>query len=466
MIRPLLISCGSRGDVEPFAALATGLVALDSVEEVGIMVPKMYLHLAPKSPKITVIPTDFTIPEAQFPGNVDFDDAGNPPDPSEFMRDHILPQTSALLEAARKFEATVVVTLFFTLVASDMIREVLRIPHITLHLQPGLRTAYHPAVMDGKDAPAGARAIRRIQQGATDADRVEDYLTTHTFPLSISVKLCVDDINALRVQHRLEPTTLEHYTDLFNGTLPGTHVMVATPSLLTPLPPDASPRAHVVGAYAAAYMPPGYDPAVAQAELAAFLDAGPKPAVVTYGSMGAGFKGGAVTRTVLRGLRAAGVDRVVLVPGMAKIGVDALEALNDPADAQLLEWARDRVFTTRGNVQYAWLFPRCALVLCHCGAGTTHAAFEAGLPVLGTPVFADQPFYVELLAAMGIGARLGKMGLGSITEQGVTDGVQKLRDIDAFEIARDLGERQRALGEDIHKACEVVTKIASEGGAQ
>ncbi len=129
--------------------------------------------------------------------------------------------------------------------------------------------------------------------------------------------------------------------------------MVATPSLLTLLPPAASPRAHVAGADAAAYIPAAYDPAAAQAELAEFLDAGPKPAVVTYESMGTGFKGGAVTRTVLRGLRAAGVDRVVLMPGMAKISVDVLAALHDPADEELPEWARDHVFTTRGRVQSA-----------------------------------------------------------------------------------------------------------------
>ncbi len=452
--------------MEPFAALATGLAKLASVEEVGVLISKMYLHLAPKSPKITVIPYDFEIPEARFPGNVDFDAVEKPPDPNEFMRDHVRTQAPAMLEAARKFEATVVVSLFLTLVASDMIREVLRIPHITLHPQPSLRTAYHPYIMANEEAPAVARAMHRIQQGATDADRVGDYLGTHSFPMSGSLKVCLDEMNTLRTEHGLDTATFEHFVDLFNGALPGTHVMVATPSLLTPLPPDASPRAYIVGAYAATYMPAGYDPVAAHSELAAFLDAGPKPAVATYGSMGAGFKGGAVTRTVLRGLRAAGVDRVVLVPGMAKIGVDALEALNNPADAQLLEWARDHVFTTRGNVQYAWLFPRCALVLCHGGAGTIHAAFHAGVPVLGTPVFADQPFYIELLAAMNIGVRLGNLGLHSFTEQAVTDGVQKLRDVGAFEIARELGEQQRALGEDIDKACVLVTRIASEGVAQ
>ncbi len=83
---------------------------------------------------------------------------------------------------------------------------------------------------------------------------------------------------------------------------------------------------------------------------------------------------------------------MVLVPGMGKIGVDALAALDNPADEDLLDWTRDYVLATRGDMQLAWLFPCCALVLCHCGAGTIHAAFQAGVSVLGTPVFADQAF--------------------------------------------------------------------------
>ncbi len=102
-------------------------------------------------------------------------------------------------------------------------------------------------------------------------------------------------------------------------------------------------------------------------------------------------------------------------------------------------------------------------MLYHCSAGTTHAALQAAMPVLGTPFFADQPFYIELLPAMNIGARLEKLGLHRFTEQTVAVGVQKLRDIGPFEIAQILGERQRALGEEIYKACFVMTTIATEG---
>ncbi len=93
-------------------ALTTGLSKLDSVEEVGMMIPEIYLPPAPESPKITVIPSDYAVEEDQFPGNVDFVRLEKPPDPSSFMRGHIVPQALSVLEAALKFEATVLVPLF------------------------------------------------------------------------------------------------------------------------------------------------------------------------------------------------------------------------------------------------------------------------------------------------------------------------------------------------------------------
>ena len=145
--------------------------------------------------------------------------------------------------------------------------------------------------------------------------------------------------------------------------------------------------------------------------------------MVTYASEDFRFRGGAVTRTVLRGLYAAGVDRVVRIPEMVKINVDVLAALHDPADEELLEWTCDQTFTTLGNVESAELFPYCAPVLYHSRAGIAHAAFQAGEAVLGTPVFVDQSSCIEMLAAMNIGGRSGKLGLHRFTAQAVADGV-------------------------------------------
>jgi len=65
----------------------------------------------------------------------------------------------------------------------------------------------------------------------------------------------------------------------------------------------------------------------------------------------------------------------------------------------------DRVFVV-GACSHAWLFPRCAAVVHHGGAGTVHAALAAGVPQVVCSVFSDQPFWGSLVEARGLGAHL------------------------------------------------------------
>jgi sterol 3beta-glucosyltransferase len=55
------------------------------------------------------------------------------------------------------------------------------------------------------------------------------------------------------------------------------------------------------------------------------------------------------------------------------------------------------------SVDHAWLFPHCAAVVHHGGAGTTHAALAAGVPSLIASFFADQPFWGRSIKALGAG---------------------------------------------------------------
>jgi UDP:flavonoid glycosyltransferase YjiC (YdhE family) len=58
------------------------------------------------------------------------------------------------------------------------------------------------------------------------------------------------------------------------------------------------------------------------------------------------------------------------------------------------------------NADHNWLFPQCAAVLHHGGAGTTHAALAAGVPSIICSFFADQPFWGRQLKRSGAGLHL------------------------------------------------------------
>jgi UDP:flavonoid glycosyltransferase YjiC (YdhE family) len=128
---------------------------------------------------------------------------------------------------------------------------------------------------------------------------------------------------------------------------------------------------------AASYAPPP--------GLQAFLDAGPAPVCVGFGSMSSEDP----ARTVELVLEAAKVarQRLVLLSGWA-----GLEPTSLPADVFVLRAA-----------PHDWLYPRCRAVVHHGGAGTTAAALRAGVPAVVVPFHGDQPFWGARVAAAGTG---------------------------------------------------------------
>lgn len=125
---------------------------------------------------------------------------------------------------------------------------------------------------------------------------------------------------------------------------------------------------------------PGWRPDPA---LLAFLEAGPPPVYVGFGSMPVGDD---LTRAVLGGLEQAGC-RAVIAAGWGGLGAGKL-----PSQMHALDQA-----------PHSWLFPRMAAIVHHGGAGTTGAALRAGRPQVVCPFFGDQPFWARRIAALGAG---------------------------------------------------------------
>ncbi len=131
---------------------------------------------------------------------------------------------------------------------------------------------------------------------------------------------------------------------------------------------------------------PAYEP---QASLARFLEGGPPPVYIGFGSMPSRDPE-ALTQLTFEALRHVS-SRAILSTGWG-----GLDATSLPADLT------DRVFVL-GKAPHSWLFPRCAAVVHHGGAGTTHEALRWGLPNLVCPVFGDQPFWGSRVHAIGAG---------------------------------------------------------------
>jgi UDP:flavonoid glycosyltransferase YjiC (YdhE family) len=129
---------------------------------------------------------------------------------------------------------------------------------------------------------------------------------------------------------------------------------------------------------------PGWQPPPALAE---FLQAGPPPVYIGFGSM-ASEKPEATAALALGALEQAGV-RGVLLRGFGGMAASSL-----PKHVLMID-----------SVPHGWLFPRMAAVVHHGGAGTTAASLTAGVPSIVTPFFGDQPFWARRVHALGVGPR-------------------------------------------------------------
>ncbi|MFI2781488.1 glycosyltransferase [Streptomyces sp. ALB3] len=152
-------------------------------------------------------------------------------------------------------------------------------------------------------------------------------------------------------------------------------------ALVVPRPADWPPGVHVAGYWWPA-RPCGWRP---PDEVVDFLQAGPPPVFIGFGSMAPGH-GERLTELVAAAVDRAGVRAVVQAgwAGLSGCGPDVLAV---------------------GDLPHDWLFPRTAAVVHHAGAGTTAAGLRAGVPALPVPVMADQPFWAARLHRLGVSPR-------------------------------------------------------------
>ena len=159
--------------------------------------------------------------------------------------------------------------------------------------------------------------------------------------------------------------------------------LVPVSPVLLPRPQDWPSTAQVTGAW---HDRPGREPAL-DPEVEAFLADGD----VVYAGFGSMAVGDPVARgrAVVTAVRDSG-RRLLVAAGWGGLQV--------PDDA-----AGDDVLVRR-SLPHSAVLPRCAVAVHHGGAGTTHAVVRAGALSATVPFLADQPFWGALLHRRGLGA--------------------------------------------------------------
>jgi sterol 3beta-glucosyltransferase len=360
-VRILITSFGTRGDIQPYAALAKALK--ERGHEVALAVPEGFRDLADRA-GVTLHPAGnrlLTQVEDVMPQLSGARDALTA---YGTVREAMREQLDEIWDAARSARPDLIVYHPKTL-AGPHVAEALGIPGVlSLPLPFYTPTRAFPIPL------LGGRSLGRW------ANRASYYPFTRMATVSYGGM-----INDFRRQLGLRG--IGRLADpLRNPDGTPVHVLYPYSAHVVPVPDDYPPTAHVTGYWF--LDAPGWQPTP---QLADFLQAGPPPVYVGFGSMGFG-KGADQRRDAILAALHANRLRGIVATGWGGI------APGDPGTDDIL---------MVDAIPHDWLFPRVAAVVHHGGAGTTAAGLRAGKPTLICPFLADQPFWGARIHAIGAG---------------------------------------------------------------
>ncbi|KAI0374478.1 hypothetical protein BV20DRAFT_1118483 [Pilatotrama ljubarskyi] len=141
----------------------------------------------------------------------------------------------------------------------------------------------------------------------------------------------------------------------------------------------------------------------------------------------------AMTRCVIDAIVESGVYAI-----MSKGWSDRL-VKNAPAQTEPEEPLPKQIYPI-SSIPHDWLFRQIDAACHHGGAGTTGASLRAGIPTVIKPFFGDQFFWADRVEALGVGAAVRRLTVDSLA-QALRDATTNQRQI---ERARIVGEQIRA----------------------
>eukprot|EP00977_Amphora_coffeiformis_P027345 scaffold34604_cov164-Amphora_coffeaeformis.AAC.13 len=503
-MRFLILTVGSRGDVEPFVALADKILKAtttpDNPNIIEFFVQPEYKGLVPLASsnnccRVHTWPftqQDFYTflldpkhgkehenPRVRFVGVV-----------ADIIEGLVLPQWKQVLET---IDGTGVPDVIVTSALARSLAFALgakwnNVPTALVHLQPLLPNNYFPH--SGQDADACVRAILKLttqkelpnnSKNATEQDESKYYETyavleryQHDF-LQQGLDQMYQDMGlssspSQEVHNYWSPSTFETnmaalcgqsaIVGIFNcfakELIPPTNVNGTTTTTTTTTTNEAKQGksdngcfVYHVGALGDAYVPVSFEAwKNDNSELMAFLKT-KRPICVGYGSMP--FSG---LSAMLEALETVG--HAALLVG---------EAMRLPQDNgssnSSSEWVQENVRQVDA-LPYAWLLPQCRMMLSHGGAGVLHATLRAGIPSVITPMMGDQFFWAKMVQAKGLGTQAGSM-LSTATKDELVAAIKLALTTDCIEKARQFGEKLQGYPKGVDVMYDILTNAAGTG---
>lgn len=367
-MRITILTVGSRGDVQPYIGLGLGLkssghtVKIATANNFAELVRGYGLDFAPLEGDIHTVMLSEAGLQAMERGNI----VGFMRKAMEGLQPVVDQVASDALAACLDADAIIAGSINLHFPAAALSKQ-LGIPYIPSFPQPILPTPDYQSMI-APPAPAWLGPLRGSYNRLT-----------HHMMLQILWQLMRHSVNgACRKVGLPALPRFARFRNVWNGEIPVLYCF--SPSVVPPA------RGHGENIKVCGYWfvssPGDWRPSP---DLLAFLEAGPPPVYIGFGSM-TDRDPEALTKMALSALARTG-QRGILLTGWGGIGTQKLP---------------DNVFAIDA-APHDWLFPKMAAVVHHGGAGTTAASLRAGIPTVVVPFIADQPFWGDRVCKLGVG---------------------------------------------------------------
>lgn len=397
-----LLTFGSRGDVQPFVALGKGLqadghaVTLATHEKFRPFVESNGLQFA----TVAMDPEEMLNGDA---GQEWLNSGTNPVAQVRAMKKLALPIMESVAHdcvvAAEGADAIIYSSLAGQV--GDYIAEKNEVPGVRAYLQPTTRTRRFPSMLVKQSLGRFGPWFNLVTHFALEG--------AFWFPFRSIFNQLRTDVLGLPKMGLLGAWT--------RGTNPT--VYGYSPTLL-PKPDDWDPEQICVSGFWFLDKPSTFTP---PADLEEFLSAGPPPVYIGFGSM-VDSDPETLNSIVTQALRSTN-QRGILMAGWGGVA-NGGEASSD-----------ETVYTIRDqmSIPHDWLFPRCAAVVHHGGAGTTAAGLRAGSPSIIVPYFTDQFLYAKRVEELGAGPK--SIPRSDLTSEGLSAAIREAVESSAVKAAAE-----------------------------
>ena len=473
-MRALLIAVGSRGDSEPFCALASELGNAGHKVDIFLQVDLKYL--APVHENVKVWDLSFTQMDFyKYAGSKPPSHGANHPNPkfigvvAEIIAELVLPCEPTVSQVVVNENDNEEAPLPDIIISSSLARPLAfllahkyRIPIGLVHLRPLVPTRDFPHYSTKKEECIGAilslgcgktatsTSTAATSEVATAASIVshgkDEFLQSYWELERYQYDFLRERLDAVYSDLGLDPqmtSFANHVKPILAGHSDQVMILNCFASELIPNASDSGPSVHSIGSLASHYVPTGWEP---PDELIRFLEHDEAPICIGYGTMPL-----EKTKVIIDAVKKANCRAILIGACFLNMELDYCDDCDDDDDDDDVYEMTKRIHIEK-SVPYPWLLPKCSMMFSHGGSGVVHSTLRAGIPAVISPFMADQYAWAHLLEEMGIGVQAGS-NLSTITVDDIVDGIERARALLCQDAAKRIGQavRRRPSGTSVLK---------------